>query len=286
MAPAVPDTPTQRRGRWRFEAGKAGYGERPHRPGLEGANGLFCPSELGRPSAGATREGTLPVRPFDALLIDFYGTIAAGDRQAVHAACRTIVESCDLEVTAESLAVTWGERFFEVVEHSNHEAFRTLYECELSSLRDTLTRFGYEGDPAPFVVELEDYWRNPPVHADALGALEQVRVPVCCVSNADTTPLLKAVQKLGFCFDVVISSEQARCYKPDPAIFQKALDVLEVAPGRALHVGDSLHSDIGGAAKLGIAAAWLCREDRIHDIGNTEPWRTIRSLTEIHQLLS
>lgn len=225
------------------------------------------------------------MRRFDALLIDFYGTIAAGDREAVHTACRTIVKACELPVTPEAFAVTWGERFFEVIEASNHEAFRTLYECEMSSLRDTLAPFGRDPDPAPLVVELEEYWRDPPMHADVLDTLAHVDVPVCCVSNADTAPLIEAIEKLGFRFDAVVSSEQARCYKPDSAIFRQALDLLDVSPDRAVHVGDSLHSDVGGAMGLGISAVWLRREGRIHDIGNSKPWRTIRSLTEIHQLL-
>ena len=222
---------------------------------------------------------------FDVLFIDFYGTIAAGDREAVDAACRTVVEACGLSVTPEEFAVTWGERFFEVLGRSNHDAFRTLYECEMSSLLDALAPFGCKPDPAPLVVQLEEYWRDPPLHADVVDALGKVNIPVCCVSNADTEPLLRAIDKRGLRFDAVITSEQARCYKPDPEIFRQALDVFNVPPSRAMHIGDSLHSDVGGAANAGVSTVWLHRNTRIHDIGNTKPWRTINSLTEIDQLL-
>lgn len=124
------------------------------------------------------------LKPFDGLLIDFYGTIAAGDREAVEAACLRIVEACGLPVTPPEFAITWGERYFATVARSNHEAFRTLYQCELASLRETLADFGQYPDPAPFLIDLDEYWHNPPIHDDALEFLREIDLPVCCVSNA------------------------------------------------------------------------------------------------------
>ena len=231
-----------------------------------------------------TGSGTLR-RSFDALLIDFYGTIAAGDRQAVEQTCATIVNACDLQTTPQALAINWGERFFRAIEQSNHDAFRTLYECELVSLSETLEGFGKTDDPAPFVAQLETYWRTAPTHVDAIEFLRAVDLPICCVSNADTEPLLTAIRRHDLKFDAVVSSEMVRCYKPEEAIFRRALDELNISADRVLHVGDSLHSDIAGASAMGICAAWICRNDRIHDVGDVQPWRTIQSLTELHKLL-
>lgn len=222
---------------------------------------------------------------FDAVLIDFYGTIAAGDREAVEAACQRVVQTCEVPVSAERFAVLWGERYFATVERSNHTCFRTLYECEQISLRETLATLGREVDPAPYLVELEEYWRNPPVHSDALDMLGGLSLPVCCVSNADAVPLASAIARHRLRFDHVVSSQAARCYKPEPLIFRTALEALGVGAERALHVGDSLHSDIRGAAGLGITAVWICRQDRIHDIGNHPPDHTISSLAELPALL-
>ena len=222
---------------------------------------------------------------FEAILMDFYGTVCAGDHEAVDKACRRIVEAFELPMTAADLAIRWGERFFSVIDRSNHDVFRTLYECELLSLKETLVPLVGAFDPAPFVADLEAYWMSPAVHADAVEFLETVDVPVCCVSNADTAALLAAIGKHGLRFDAVISSEMARCYKPQAGIFHHAVDRLGVNPRQVLHVGDSLHSDVSGAAKLGIRTAWLCRETRIHDIGCCEADHTITSLAELPDLL-
>jgi HAD superfamily hydrolase (TIGR01459 family) len=45
--------------------------------------------------------------------------------------------------------------------------------------------------------------------------------------------------------------------KPDPAIYQPALKALDLAPERVLAVGDSLHTDIAGAAAVNLAACWV-----------------------------
>ena len=225
-------------------------------------------------------------RQFDGILIDFYGTVCAGDRAAVEAVCRHVVDACRLPLGPEELAVSWSEEFFRTLEGCNHDSFRTLYQCVCQSLRDTLKAFGRTPDPAPFVARLERYWTDPPVYGDAVDFLAAAELPICCVSNADTEPLLAAIEKHDLRFDAIISSEAARCYKPKPAIFTRALEALGIGPGRAVHVGDSLHSDVSGAAPLGITTAWICREDRIHDIGSHKPHYTIASLNELSALIS
>lgn len=45
--------------------------------------------------------------------------------------------------------------------------------------------------------------------------------------------------------------------KPDPAIYGPVLGILGVAAGRAIAAGDSLRTDIAGAANAGIASCWV-----------------------------
>lgn len=223
---------------------------------------------------------------YDAILIDFYGTIADGDRAAVESACAGIVEACGIPLSPAEFAIKWGERFFATIERSNHAEFRTLYECEVLSLRETLDDHDVVGDATAFVQELEEYWRNPPAHADALDFLRDCPLPTICVSNADTEAILSAIERHNLQFDDVITSEKSRCYKPDAKIFRDALAARKLSPARVLHVGDSLHSDIEGAAAAGIDAVWICRANRIHDIGTAPAMCQISQLTELHGLFT
>jgi HAD superfamily hydrolase (TIGR01459 family) len=45
--------------------------------------------------------------------------------------------------------------------------------------------------------------------------------------------------------------------KPDPAIYRPVLEQLDIPKARVLAVGDSLHTDIAGAASVGLAACWV-----------------------------
>lgn len=222
---------------------------------------------------------------FDVVLVDFYGTIADGDREQVETTCRHLVRDYSLSLSAEDLAVKWGANFFAAADDSNHDRFRTLYECECISLRKTMRELSVECDPVPYADELQRYWANPALHSEAKEALASLPVPVCCLSNVDEADLRAAIAAHGLEFDGVVSSEQARSYKPDAKIFEYALEMMGSSPTRAIHVGDSLHSDILGAQALGISAVWLERDGRINDIGSATPDFTINSLSQVASLL-
>jgi len=57
--------------------------------------------------------------------------------------------------------------------------------------------------------------------------------------------------------DALVVSEEAGTSKPDPAIFQVALDRLQAWPGNAVMVGDSWAADVMGARAAGIRAIWF-----------------------------
>lgn len=57
------------------------------------------------------------------------------------------------------------------------------------------------------------------------------------------------------CLDAITTSEDVGRTKPDPAMFETALDRAGVEPDRALMVGDRYRHDMAGAAELGIRTA-------------------------------
>jgi putative hydrolase of the HAD superfamily len=71
--------------------------------------------------------------------------------------------------------------------------------------------------------------------------------------------------------------------KPHAGPFDRALDTLDVAPERALHVGNSLPYDIAGAHNAGLAAAWLTDGD---DPAPYDPEYVLESVAEVDTLLT
>lgn len=71
---------------------------------------------------------------------------------------------------------------------------------------------------------------------------------VAVVSNFDTRlrPLLEMLGVLSE-VDVLCCSAEVGAEKPNPRIFEKALEGLELAPTECVHVGDDRRNDVWGA---------------------------------------
>lgn len=227
-----------------------------------------------------------PLDSLDGLFVDMYGTLAAGDRAAVEAVCTRVIQDGRLAAAPEELAIRWGNRFFAAMEQASGERFCTLFELEARTLADTLSEYGAQLSPEPYVDALRTYWRTPPFQPELEAFLADLPLPICIVSNADHDDLLGALAAGGIRPAAVQSSEEARAYKPEPAIFEAALARTGWRRERVLHVGDSLHSDIGGARRAGLRSAWVCRAARIHDIGTDVPDHTFSDLLELRRWLA
>jgi 2-haloacid dehalogenase/putative hydrolase of the HAD superfamily len=221
----------------------------------------------------------------DGVFLDMYGTLTAGDRAAVEATCQQIIHDTGVQLGARELAIAWGERFFAAVEHANGTRFRTLFRLEADTLRETLGKLGIAVEPDQYVARLTAYWRTPPLQPDAQAFLARFRLPVCIVSNADRADIEAALAHHGLHVAGLVTSEDARSYKPDPGIFEAALKLTGWRGTHVLHVGDSLHSDVGGARRAGLRTAWINRAHRIHDIGNHEPDFEFEDLLGLHALV-
>ncbi len=60
-------------------------------------------------------------------------------------------------------------------------------------------------------------------------------------------------------FDDVATSASCGFYKSRPEIYWSALENLNASPSSALHIGDSLRFDVGGASGAGMRTAWYQR---------------------------
>ncbi len=70
--------------------------------------------------------------------------------------------------------------------------------------------------------------------------------------------ILKYHRLDGF-FTTVVFSQEVRAEKPDPRVFQLALQRAECAPDESIHVGDSYENDYLGAIRAGLHGVWLNR---------------------------
>lgn len=75
----------------------------------------------------------------------------------------------------------------------------------------------------------------------------------------------------------IISSEIAKACKPNRLIFEKALEISGVKPDEAIHIGDSITSDVEPAKEIGITPIYISRKGT----ADIEGVRVIRTLDEM-----
>jgi putative hydrolase of the HAD superfamily len=97
-----------------------------------------------------------------------------------------------------------------------------------------------------------------------LESLRQRGLKLGLVSNALDPPWLlhRDLSEAGVAerVDVAVFSSEVGRRKPDPAIFRRALEALDVEPAAALFVGDRLYEDVRGANEVGmrtVQALWF-----------------------------
>lgn len=198
-------------------------------------------------------------RHFDAVLLDFYGTVVHEDDAVVAGICRAISEASPGDPPADDVAGFWWRTYSALTLGSHGSSFETQRALEHRSLVDTLSRFRAGCDPSALSARMYAHWQRPPLFEDALLFLQRVPLPVLVVSNIDRQDIEAAIGHHGLRFDRVLTSEDARSYKPRPELFRAAVGAAGAPPGRLLHIGDSATSDVAGANAVGIPVAWVNR---------------------------
>lgn len=84
-------------------------------------------------------------------------------------------------------------------------------------------------------------------------------------------------------FDVVVTSERAGFYKPDPAPYQLALSELELDANEVLFVAGS-GFDLIGTSRVGLDTYWHNRVGLARPAAAAPPLRESRSLDDLLRL--
>ena len=169
-------------------------------------------------------------------------------------------------VTLEEFRVYRFSRAFELVELPIDETFLDL----------TIDfQFYYDN-------ELETF----PGACSVLKELDEM-YPLGLITNGPTDPQWRKINKfkLSEIFEVILVSGQLGISKPDPRIFDVALEGLRVAPEEAVMVGNSLDHDHQGAINAGIPFIWANHQGRDLPEGWPEPDHIVGSFAELRQLL-
>lgn len=218
--------------------------------------------------------------------------------------CQRLEEMCSLICdTLEHPALAPAEFAASVGEVIGGESARAVEQSGRSwhfrrRLREGLAKVGLcAADDC--LERLTDVFHEPiractkpyPDTAEVLNDLRLRELLLAIISNSPwDTParLLRGdLQHWGFgdLFDAFICSGEAPWRKPNPSFMLAAAEVLGIAAGDCLVVGDSLESDIGGARAAGMASVWVNPSGSPAPRDAPQPRWVARSIARVAEIL-
>ena len=120
---------------------------------------------------------------------------------------------------------------------------------------------------------------------DTNPALERLarRYTLGILSNIDDDLLAATRRYFTVDFDLIVTAQQVRSYKPGLAHFKEAL--VRAGEKRLLHAAQSYFHDVVPASKLAIPVVWVNRKGSGIEPDGPVPTHEVRNLTELANLL-
>jgi putative hydrolase of the HAD superfamily len=161
------------------------------------------------------------------------------------------------------------------LEHIRHEAFKqTLREIGKpdNKLATRLTE-----------LFLKHRYQDIQLYGDVRQTLKtlQKNYTLGIISNGNCYPDQCGLKNT---FTFTIFAQDHHAGKPDPKLFQIALQRAACTRHQLIHIGDSLEEDVEGAIRAGVKSVWLNRNHQKNNLTLKPDWE-ISSLTELLKIL-
>ncbi len=215
------------------------------------------------------------------IFLDFYGTVVHEYGQPTMEVIKRVYKCGDGKSPEEVLGYWWSvyQTLLNQAHGDNFQKQRPLAE---KAFEETLNHFHGKEDINDLCRQMESYWMSPTIYPDALDFINNPPLPIYLISNCDNIYIEAAVKNLNIKPKAIFTSEDAKATKPNPEIFQYALEHSGLQAEETVHIGDSLKSDVQAAANLDIATIWLNRGKKEVPPSVT----SVTSLTEAKELIN
>ena len=160
------------------------------------------------------------------------------------------------------------------------------HEAVLFDVDDTLCRYRRTGDELlaaafertgvdPFITR-EEYHDRYPEFVDDSDSVTDLRAQCFAAIAAEKGHDPAVGRRIA-----AVYADYDAPAKPSPEPFEAALSELSVRPERAVHVGNSLRSDVAGARAAGVRTVWLAEKADPSTVPDPEPDHAISTLSEL-----
>jgi putative hydrolase of the HAD superfamily len=233
-----------------------------------------------------------------AILFDMDGTILNYEvkpEEAWKEACRIPAERTGLFETEHLLSAIDEIREWYWSDPERSRAGRlNLHNARIVIVRAALERLGCNDERvvneiATMYSSLRD--GSSAVSPDAKETLREIGnrgIKLALLTNGAADMQRAKIRRFGLAkyFGVCLIEGELGCGKPDPKIYETALDELQVRTETAWMVGDDLLYDIDGAQRVGLFSIW-CDYDKkgLPENSKIKPDRIINNISEVLSLM-
>ena len=212
---------------------------------------------------------------------DCYGTLIDWET-GVHDAFQKEADRDGFTIDREALV----PRFVEV----QREIQRGSYELYAEVLRRTAVRvaadLGWDLEPSRSSFLPDSVPRWPPFR-ETNAQLERFakKFEIGVLSNIDDKLLGATRRHFRVDFDLVVTAQQVRSYKPDPAHFKECARRIEKAKRQWVHIASGYPTDVEPGVKQKVPVIWVNRHGEELEPGQKKPTAEVKNFREAGKLL-
>jgi 2-haloacid dehalogenase/putative hydrolase of the HAD superfamily len=212
---------------------------------------------------------------------DVYGTLIDWEQGAYEAFAK--------EAEKDGFTVNKDE-FVPLFLETQREIMSGSYELYAEVLRRTAVQvskklgWNLESSRAQFLPDSVMRWKP---FRETMPVLKKAKKnwDVGLISNIDDKLLGQTRRHFGAMdFDLVVTAQQVRSYKPDPAHFKECERRIGTKKGW-VHVASSYYHDVEPCAKLKVPVIWVNRKGEELEAGAKRPTEEVKNLKEALELL-
>jgi 2-haloalkanoic acid dehalogenase type II len=214
-------------------------------------------------------------RAYDVVTFDCYGTLIDWEDGIGSAFVR--------EAAADGVALDPSRvlaAYHQVEPEVEASRYRPYHEVLSDTAMRVAERLGWKlsEERAKFLADSLPDWRPFPDVNPALVELVLAGYRLGILSNVDDDLLAETRRHFPVAFDVVVTAQRVRSYKPAHGHFLEAR--RRIGDGRWLHAAQSFFHDVIPAHALGIPVAWVNRKGEPRSV-DASPDAELRNLTEL-----
>ncbi len=194
-------------------------------------------------------------------VVDFTGSIARE------------VEALGLGVDGEKFALAWRSGYMPAMQRvrSGELGWTRIDDLHRMILDSILPKFGLESMSEDSRRHLNLAWHRLDPWPDSVDGLTRLkrRFTICTLSNGNLGLLCNMAKRAGLPWDLILSAEVFRHYKPDPQTYLGVADVFALKPDQVMLV--AAHSeDLRAARACGLRSAFIHRPLEFGSRGNRD----------------